>query len=146
LLEQKTEGLGPMLSALYVGDRLAAVELGLRAGAVLHRWFPAYDQELAAYSPGLILLVEMARAAPGLGLRRFDMGKGLNQSKSSFMSGAVAVAEGSVALTASARALRGGWQGLRALARDGPLRRPVAPLRALAVRLLAPVRGWLALR
>ncbi|WP_394693857.1 GNAT family N-acetyltransferase [Hyphobacterium sp.] len=62
--------------ALYFGDELAAVEFGLRAGDVYHSWFPAYDDRFAKVSPGLLLLHEIFKAAPDLGLNRVDLGKG----------------------------------------------------------------------
>ena len=64
----ETEGFGGLLSTLSVGDRLAAVHLGMRSSQVWHSWFPAYDPALASYSPGLLLLApngrERARAGP----------------------------------------------------------------------------------
>ena len=62
--------------ALYFGDELAAVEFGLRAGDVYHSWFPAYDERFAKVSPGLLLLHEIFKTAPELGLNRVDLGKG----------------------------------------------------------------------
>ena len=52
----------PLLSALYFGDRLAAVHFGLQAGPVVHWWFPTYDPELSKYSPGSQLLVALLEA------------------------------------------------------------------------------------
>jgi CelD/BcsL family acetyltransferase involved in cellulose biosynthesis len=62
--------------ALYFGEDLAAVEFGLRAGDLYHSWFPAYDDRFAKVSPGLLLLHEIFRTAPELGLARVDLGKG----------------------------------------------------------------------
>lgn len=63
------------LSALWAGERLAAAQLALRSGAVWHWWYPAYDPELAPWSPGLLLDLEMLRAAPALGVARVDLGR-----------------------------------------------------------------------
>ena len=41
-----------MLSALYFGDRLAAVELSLRSHEVLHGWFAAYNPEFSTVLAG----------------------------------------------------------------------------------------------
>ncbi|WP_109261127.1 GNAT family N-acetyltransferase [Hyphobacterium indicum] len=69
-------GFQGLTFALYFGDELAAVEFGLRAGDVYHSWFPAYDERFAKVSPGLLLLHEIFKAAPELGLSRVDLGKG----------------------------------------------------------------------
>lgn len=69
-------GFQGLTFALCFGDELAAVEFGLRADDVYHSWFPAYDERFAKVSPGLLLLHEIFRAAPELGLSRVDLGKG----------------------------------------------------------------------
>jgi len=69
-------GFQGLTFALYFGDELAAVEFGLRAENVYHSWFPAYDERFAKVSPGLLLLHEIFKTAPELGLSRVDLGKG----------------------------------------------------------------------
>jgi CelD/BcsL family acetyltransferase involved in cellulose biosynthesis len=113
-----------MLSALYIGDRLAAVHLGLRSNMVLHSWVTAYDVSLSKYSPGLILLKELAKGAQSLGISRIDLGKGPEQYKTRFMSGVTEVAEGSVDLRPMTAAIRRGWRATRELVRASPLRAP----------------------
>ncbi|MBN2476312.1 MAG: GNAT family N-acetyltransferase [Pirellulales bacterium] len=136
------EAFAGVLSALYLGDRLAAVHLGMRSYKVLHRWFPAYDPELRQHSPGRILLIELARAAAARGIRRIDDSKGLEQDKTSVMSGSVAVADGSVTCGRLRRALEHARQGTQRVAEvpllGGPARR--------AARLSRPLRRWLAFR
>lgn len=122
--QHRDEAFCGMLSALYAGDRLAAVSLNLRSGGVLHSWFPAYDPELHAYSPGLVLMIEVARAAPSWGIRRFDLGKGEQRYKKSLMSAAVPLAEGSVACAPLAKMRRDLWRRVRGAVRSSPLRRP----------------------
>jgi CelD/BcsL family acetyltransferase involved in cellulose biosynthesis len=109
ILARRDPAFRGLLSALYVGDRLAAVHLGMRSRRTLHWWFPAYDRELEEYSPGLLLLVEIARAAPSLGVARIDLGKGMERYKRSLMSGAIPLAEGSVECHALVRRVRAGW-------------------------------------
>jgi CelD/BcsL family acetyltransferase involved in cellulose biosynthesis len=139
---EKDEAFAGVLSALYIGDRLAAVELMLRSHAVLHGWFPAFDRSLGQYSPGLILNFELARSMPSLGLRRYHMGKGETRHKNSFATGAIPLARGSVALRPLGRLLRRGWEHTRAFVRRS---RILAPARVLG-RLTRPLRGWLAFR
>lgn len=77
---------GGEVFALWFGDELAAVEIGLRAGDVYHSWFPAYDDRFAKVSPGLLLLHEIFHAAPELGLSRVDLGKGGTHYKTYYAS------------------------------------------------------------
>lgn len=124
-----------MLSALYLGDRLAAARFGIRSNGVLHGWIMAYDVSLAKYSPGSILLLETAKSAPELGVHRIDLGKGTEQYKQQFMSGAIQVAEGSVDLRTVSAAIRRGWRCTRELVRASPLRAP-------AQYLIRNARAW----
>ena len=86
-----------VLSVLRVRDRIAAAHFGMRSRTTLHWWFPGYERELGRYSPGLILLLEMARAAAAAGLTRLDLGKGHDPYKRDFCTHETSVAEGAVA-------------------------------------------------
>jgi CelD/BcsL family acetyltransferase involved in cellulose biosynthesis len=130
-----------VLSALYLGDRLAAVQLSLRSQEVFHGWFPAYDPAFADYSPGLILVLELAKAA-AVGVRRIDLGRGEEEYKLGLMSGAVPLTEGSVAVTSRTRLLRSGWYRTRDWMKSS---RYAGPFRAVA-RATRPIREWLAVR
>jgi CelD/BcsL family acetyltransferase involved in cellulose biosynthesis len=85
-----------MLSVLYAGDTVAGIHLGLRAGPVLHSWFPTYNPDLHRYSPGLLLMLELAAIAPALGITEIDLGKGEARYKQALASGAVGLYEGRV--------------------------------------------------
>jgi CelD/BcsL family acetyltransferase involved in cellulose biosynthesis len=139
---EREDAFAGILAALYIGDRLAAIELMLRSHDVLHGWFPAFDRSLGQYSPGLILNFELARVMPSLGLRRYHMGKGEAQHKNTFATGAIKLATGSVSLRPLDRLLRRGWERTRSLLRRS---RILAPARVLG-RLTRPLRGWLAFR
>jgi CelD/BcsL family acetyltransferase involved in cellulose biosynthesis len=145
LLSDKHAELSLMMSALYVTDRLIAVHLGLHAYGVLQFWFPAYERELSAYSPGAILLLQLAQKAPSLGIHRVELGKctsSLNAYKTHFMSGSTMVAQGCAVRGMAATVMRHGMHNLKAWAKSSPL----APAARFAGRLMRPVRGWLALR
>ncbi len=105
-----------VLSCLYAGDRLVASHLGLRAGAVLHSWIPAYDTELATYSPGMVLLLALAESAAANGIHTLDLGKGPESYKRRFATTGGPVAIGSVerGLLASAtfRTSEAAWSAL----------------------------------
>lgn len=129
-----------VMSVLRCGDRPVAVHLGLRLGPVLHWWFPAYDPEFARYSPGSILLVEVAREAAADGVRRIDLGRGTERYKQSFKSGDRELGEGLVCLNPATFALRKGWAGtkrwIRASPRRARLEAPIKRLRKLRERLI----------
>ena len=131
-----------LFSALYMGDRLAAVHLGMRYRNVLHAWFPAYDADLGRYSPGTILFCELARAAPGLGIDRIDLGSGPERFKLGLMSGSVPVAEGAVDLRGVARTFDRMRRSASQVIQTSPW---CAPARA-AARISRPLRQWMAIR
>ena len=114
ILATRTERFSGMLSALFVGDELAAAHMGMRSRTVWHYWFPAYSAEWSRYSPGLLLLLRMAEAAPSIGVRRIDLGKGGEEYKLRLMSGALRVAEGSVTVPSLAASARAGARALAA--------------------------------
>ncbi len=111
------EGFAGVLSALYLGDRLAAVHLGMRSHNVLHYWFPSYDVDLAPFSPGTLCLSEIIRESALRGIVRIDLGKGNEPYKTQLMSGATTVAEGIVACDPSAHLLDTAWHRAQAVAR-----------------------------
>jgi len=115
---------GGMLSALYVDDRLVAVHLGMRSGAVVHGWYSGYDDALRKYSPGMLLLLNLFRQAGDIGVRRFDFGKGPEQYKQSLKTGEIALAEGVVDLRPLSSMARNNWIRLRERVRGSRLRAP----------------------
>src|SRR4051812_10233113 len=92
----QSENFGGMLSLLYAGDKLLAGHMGMRSRNIWHYWFPAYDREFSKYSPGLVLLLNMAEHASELGLQKIDLGTGISPYKRQFMNSSIPVAEGSV--------------------------------------------------
>ena len=72
---------GVALSALWAGDRLVAAHLGLHTPTTWHWWLPTYDRDSARYSPGQLLLVELAAHAANAGARTIDLGKGAEEYK-----------------------------------------------------------------
>lgn len=117
------EAFSGVLSALYVGDALAAVHLGMRSPGVLHYWLPAYDPAFASLSPGQLCFLELAKAAAALGIRRIDLGKGPEAYKARLMSGSTPLAEGAVHLRAHVGAMWRTRHRAVAWARRSPLRR-----------------------
>ena len=113
ILTYNSEPFSGILSALYIENVLAAVLLSMKSYGVLHGWFSAYNPQFAQFSPGLILWLEMAKAAEKLGVNRIDLGKGPEDYKKHLMSDSIAVAEGSIDTRPLARIIRRNWhQGL----------------------------------
>lgn len=113
-----------LTSALYYGDRLAAVEFGLAAGGVYHSWFPAYDPAFAPVSPGLQLLHGLVEAAPRLSISRIDLGKGESHYKKYYGDYEVPLSQGRVLASSLAAAGIAGWDFAESIAARLP--RPLA--------------------
>jgi len=103
---RQSSDFGGLLSALYVDDTLLAIHYCLRSSTVWHSWFPAYDHQFANYSPGLILLVQLAKAAAAERIHHIDLGKGADFYKTRFMTGSIEIAEGAVELPSLSLAVR----------------------------------------
>lgn len=136
------EDFSGLLSALYVGDQLIGVHLGMRSRHVLHWWFPTYARDFQRYSPGLILLVELVRAACARGVERLDLGKGPESYKYSLESGSIALVEGAVDCRAAIRLSRAAWRRTRERVHASPLRGAAH----IPGRAFYHLRQWFALR
>jgi len=136
ILAAQSESFAGMLSLLYAGDRIIAGHFGMRSRTDWHWWFPSYDPTVAKYSPGLILLLEMARHAASVPLRTIDLGKGQARYKDQFKNAAVPLAMGSVALPS--------WLNFRRVAlrhlKSQVLSTPFAPPARLAKRVSRRLR------
>ncbi len=124
LLDERSDAFSGVLSALYAGDRLTSIHMGMMSHGVLHYWFPAYDVELHRYSPGLVQLIRTAQAAEDLGIKRMDLGKGPESYKTSLMSGTTTVAEAAIDIRPIARPLRQLWLRTQAFVRSSWLHAP----------------------
>jgi CelD/BcsL family acetyltransferase involved in cellulose biosynthesis len=136
---QSSEWAG-MLSLLYAGERPVAGHFGIRGGAVWHYWFPAYNREMAVYSPGLVLLLKIAEHAPGIGVRTVDLGKGMSLYKKRLMNASVLLASGSVERRSVLALRRTAERKLRSLlanlALPEPVREVLSSLRGLREKAL----------
>ena len=139
LFERRAEGCAATLSVLYAANRVVAAHFGLRSDDALSCWFPAYDVDLARYSPGLSLHLKMAEAAPQEGVRYLDLGKGDEEYKQSLKTGDLFVAEGWIDRPSRAARVRRVRRAPRRSAVDFVLRRP--RLRRAARRTLRKIGG-----
>lgn len=76
ILRRRSDRFNGLCSTLYVGDRIAAVHVGMASARMTHFWFPAYDADFGRISPGLLLMLEVARTASSLGHFGFELGPG----------------------------------------------------------------------
>jgi len=130
------------LSALYAGETLAAVSYSLVSGGVWHMCFPAFNFDLAQYSPGALLITKLAQEAAPLGITQIDLGKGEARYKSVFATGVCPVAEATVDRSPMMRGFQSLWLRTRDAVKASPLYSPVKrPLRWLRETL-----DWLAYR
>ena len=106
LFSHPTEDFSVVLSALAVGDRTLALDLGLKSGTTLAGWFPAYDSTLTTYSLGTVCLIKQLEEAAKSGITRFDLGPGEADYKNAFMTRADEVASGRIATPTPRAALR----------------------------------------
>ncbi len=101
-----------VLSALYAGDQLAAVHLGIRTSRVLHIWFPACSLAFEPYSPGLILLLYVIEQSARSGITRIDFGPGEEGYKQQFKSADTPLLVGGIDSTIGRAGLHRGWYAL----------------------------------
>lgn len=96
LLATRDSDFRGMLCAVYAGPHLLAAHFGMRAGRILHWWFPVYDPRFSRLSPGWLLLAAVIDAAADLGLERIDLGRGMDEYKRRAMTGYQVVCQGAV--------------------------------------------------
>lgn len=142
LRQTQTPDFSAPLSALYAGDKVVAVHLGLCSSRALHIWFPTYDTQYEAYSPGLILLIRLAEAAAERGVTRIDFGPGEERYKQNFSTGEFPLAEGLVTASPLEARLRRAWFQTKRLIRESPYRKQLEQPLLLTRRL----RQWLSFR
>jgi len=128
----QTEFFAGSLSVLFAGDKLVAGHMGMRSRCVWHYWFPAYDVTYSKYSPGILLLLQLAEHAASAGITLVDLGKGMSMYKQRLMNSSVSVAVGSVETASWLRCQRATGRFFRkCLVRSGL----ATPVRAVLRRL-----------
>jgi CelD/BcsL family acetyltransferase involved in cellulose biosynthesis len=74
----------PVLSTLHAGETWVASHFGLQCGSTLHYWFPVYNPDMRAFSPGRLLVRALIRESAALGITAIDRGAGDSQAKRDF--------------------------------------------------------------
>jgi CelD/BcsL family acetyltransferase involved in cellulose biosynthesis len=121
LMRTRDTAFGAILSTVHAGPHLIAAHFGLRAGHVLHWWFPVYDPEFSNLAPGWILLRELISAAPELGFTRIDLGRGDDEYKRRAKTGETLVAKGMLTGSPVHRLLRKARNNTIEAAKSSPL-------------------------
>jgi len=116
----QTEGFSGLVSTLHAGDKLIAAMIGMRSYGVVSAWIPTLNPEYRKYSPGLLLHLELAKAAAADGVDRIDLGRGLNQLKISLGSASIPLALGAVDSRPVNRFMRHCWYKTRDLISETP--------------------------
>jgi CelD/BcsL family acetyltransferase involved in cellulose biosynthesis len=133
LMHTRDASFGGVLSTIYAGPHLLAAHFGMRAGNVLHWWFPVYDPMHAKLAPGWILLRALVEAGAAFGIARIDLGRGEDEYKRRAKTGETSVSQGIVTRSTTRRAMRRAKDSLIASAKAsvlGPtLRKAVRTLR-----------------
>jgi len=93
------------MHALYIGERLAAIDTGLTDGTTYHSWIVAYDPTLGIYSPGARLLNGILNESDHLGYERLDLGVGIDAFKRHYATEDVTTSSGFVPVSGPAAAL-----------------------------------------
>ena len=122
------EDFGGCLSTLHAGDTLVAAHFGIHTPQVLHWWFPVYSQAHSPFSPGSLLLLEVAREAARSGHGLLDLGKGDERYKQSFADCSWPLLEGFIARRTPVTFARDLKKRLGAWVRTSPLAAPARPL------------------
>lgn len=117
----RTADFAGVLSTLSIGGRMVAAHMGMRSASMLHWWFPAYDPAYAKFSPGLILLLELSRAAAESGIGWIELGPGDDPYKALVANGGLTVASGYV----GPASLAVGYRMFRYAAADFTARLPI---------------------
>lgn len=137
LFHTRSEHFSPALARLQAGDDRVALQLSLRRADVLAGWFPTYDPEAGAYSPGMACWLATIRAGREHGLSRIDLGRGEHDYKNLFADYEDQVADGISERPVGAAVLRRIITAPRRIATDVVLSSP--RLRLAARETLAQV-------
>lgn len=142
ILQNPSDRFSAVVSVVWALERPVAISYALRAGGVLHGCFTGFDEDFSKYSPGSMMLLEIAREAPVNGIRHFELGNGVEYYKHSLASGETMMAQGSVDCGQIVRLMRRGWHSAGRWARSNRF----SPLTTAPLKVIRPLREWLSFR
>lgn len=124
-----------VLSVLYANEEIAAMLYSYRHQDVLHGNVLTYNRAFEAYSPGLQIIMEVAKACEAQGIKRLDLGRGDDTYKTCFASDAILVAEGAIDRRMIGRRVSQGWLAGKSFVSKTSVAAP-------ARRIVRKVRNW----
>ncbi len=128
------------LFTLHAGGRLAAAHFALCTRRIAHAWFIAHDEGLQRYSPGVVLIADVARWAADRGMAELDLGPGDYRFKLSLANVQRPIGHGFGGRLAPATLVRAVEYGVRSAAEALPLGR-LSALPGKAMRRMDLRRG-----
>lgn len=137
--QTQTEAFSGLMSALYAGDNLVAVHLGVRSQTVAHIWYPAFDTSFGKHSPGITMLLKLAEALSDEGITRIDFAARQQIYKTRFMNGGIPVYRGVADRSRFKGCMRRNAQRFREHVRQTPF---ASPMRT-PVQIARQVGRWL---
>ncbi|HEX8233121.1 MAG TPA: GNAT family N-acetyltransferase [Caulobacteraceae bacterium] len=120
---QRTGELRGVMTTLRAGGRLVAGHFGITCRGVWHGWISAYDAEVCACGPGVVLMLQLPDIVRALGVETYDMAPWHAHYKSPFATGTVATGEGLVTASSTAGRAAALCEGAWEVA--GAARRPI---------------------
>jgi CelD/BcsL family acetyltransferase involved in cellulose biosynthesis len=96
ILKRQSDRFSGLSSSLNINGEIVAVHIGMASDRMCHYWFPAYNRDAGPMSPGLLLLLEMARTAAVIGHQGVELGPGQYGFKSDLANYQVGLAAGYV--------------------------------------------------
>ncbi len=115
-----SEHFSGVLSCLFAGNYLIAAHLGSRSPTILSSWIPGHSPEFEAYSPGLVLTLEIAKSAANRGIQAIDLGRGRNPLKTRLASSQLTLTIGEVETRRLRRFVNGSLHRIKALSHRFP--------------------------
>lgn len=141
VLRRQSEGFYGICSTLSVGGRIAAVHVGMASERSCQFWFPAYNPDFAALSPGLLLLAETIRWSETKGFQTIELGKGDFAFKKDLSTYQVGLAAGYYASPSALGIARRAGEALVRSAETAPIG-PLAHWPGKAMRKLDRLAGF----
>ena len=128
-----------VLSILWAGDLLVGAHFGMVTDETLHYWFPVYVPAFHKYSPGTEMLLQSAKHACDLGIRKLDLGYGDDAYKFRFCNASEPVAFGVANFSSLSRTAAKYRYNIRNQLKQIPMK----PLAKRVLRKLYPrFGGW----
>jgi CelD/BcsL family acetyltransferase involved in cellulose biosynthesis len=128
LCEQRRELFRGRLFALRLGHQPAAALLAIQSQNVLECVVTAFNPQLSAYSPGLLLFHQLVREAADHGITRIHLTRGTEHYKERFENEEVSVADAILGQSALARQLLRARLATKRMVWHTPLGQPVRRL------------------